>query len=67
MCVCVCVCIEIVHCGESDQMIKMSGLTDKSLTKGLVVVVFYSLFQEFLQTEEILGLKNEKPLLLNLL
>ena len=30
MCVCVCVGVEIVDCGESDKVIKISGKMDKS-------------------------------------
>ena len=47
---CVCVCVEMVDRGEFDKMIKISGKMDKSFTyKSLVVVIFRSLFQEFLQ------------------
>ena len=42
VCVCVCVCVEMVDCGDSDKMLKINGNTDKSLTKGLVVVTFQS-------------------------
>ena len=42
----------MIDCGESDQMIKISGKMNKSrIYKGLVVVIFHSfLFQELLQT-----------------
>ena len=42
----------MVDSGESDKMIKISGKIDKSdAYKGLVVVIFHSLFQEFLETK----------------
>ena len=49
----------MVDCGESDESIKIGG---KINTKGLVIVIFQSLSQEFLQTKDFLRISTFKQI-----